>query len=93
MPCCAQVTQQLGLPCIPGHCSLPVALPMPAGSCTPVCPQHWAKAIVVTQRVPPEFALAREPCQPVLGWLPAQLLGELLAELLPRLLCLQAVQR
>lgn len=31
VPRCAQVTQQQGLPCIPGCCSLPVALPMPAG--------------------------------------------------------------
>lgn len=31
MPRCAQVTLQQSLPCIPGCCSLPVALPMPAG--------------------------------------------------------------
>lgn len=31
MPRCAQVTLQQGLPCLTGGCSLPVALPTPAG--------------------------------------------------------------
>lgn len=78
MPCCAQVMLQQSLPCIPG-CQLAAS--------APACPQSGAEATVVTQRVTPEFALAREPCQPVLGWLPARLLRELLVELLPRLLC------
>lgn len=40
MPHCAQVTLQQGLPCMPGCCSLPVALPMPTGC------QHFCVSLV-----------------------------------------------
>lgn len=81
MPCCAQVTLQQALLIACG----PQAWQLAAS--TPACPQCGVEATAVTQWVPPEFAVAQEPRQPVLGWLPAWLLGELLAELLPRLLC------